>query len=161
MCCSCIFSKFFNRLLRQSLISDRLKCIFERLSDMFCLSLGSVHRCTWAEAPGGKTELHSLQPASPGPPRKSARLLEPQMKAAVSLLCLSVSPSVVCRNERRRRRRSRGGKSGWTRSGRKLWADYDPSERSGALTRSALPSPAALSELIKPGGTLHRTLLMQ
>lgn len=28
-----------------------------------------------------------------------------------------------CRNERNEKKRSRGGKSGWTRSGRKPWAD--------------------------------------
>lgn len=71
-------------------------------------------------------------------------------------LNLSLSPSVVCcRNERRGKRRSRGGKSGWTRSERRLWADWDPSERSGFLIVSAPPPPVVHLLLIK-----HQRLLL-
>lgn len=68
---------------------------------------------------------------------------------SLSVILLSLSPSVVCRNEKRGKRRSRRGRSGLTRSERRLWADYDPSERSGSYCLYSTFS-CGFSPLIKP-----------
>lgn len=101
-----------------------------------CVPLGSVHGGPRAEAAAGQAELHTLQPASSGPPGTSPRQRDnpqkcsgagrrPQMKtgsSSFSLIPLTVSLCCPQKREKRKEEEQR----------RKQWVDQ---EREKTLSR--------------------------